>query len=397
MTRNFIPAVRFIALSDVHYEDGHSVERERMARALELANAIAARHPDYQALDALCVAGDFVTRGTEAQFAAFRKTLDEGLMPGTQPIFCMGSHEYMDSGPGAAAEKLRRYFRQAPDIHTVINGFHFIALSPVKGTEFNQEKLDWAAAELAKAAAGNPKRPIFFFQHPHVSDTVCGSILWGEPELAPLLMNYPQVINFSGHSHAPVNDPRSIHQRHFTCLGCGTLSYFELDEFDKHYGTKPPGCRQAAQFLLVEADLQGRVRVIPYDIPSGEAFPVLWEIDEPWNPESFRYTNEKRRAGALPPYFPESANSCVEGNSLHFGQACAAQEYVNDYLVRVRHKGVIVKQAALWSGYYYMQVPETLSLALTGLVPGVEYEYEIIARGFWDNVSTNRLCGHFVL
>jgi hypothetical protein len=104
--------------------------------------------------------------------------------------------------------------------------------------------------------------------------TVYGSANWGEDELTDILMNYPQIIDFSGHSHAPINDPRSIHQRHFTCLGTGTLSYFELDEFDKYYGTIPPGNDRAAQMLFVEADADMRVRVYPYDLITSNFFPM---------------------------------------------------------------------------------------------------------------------------
>jgi hypothetical protein len=298
-----------------------------------------------------------------------------------------------------AYAKLRRTFGQAPDVHEVIRGYHFISISPSHGTQFNQEKRDWAAAQLALAAADDPRRPIFFFQHPHVTGTVYGSICWGEDDLTPLLMNYPQVIDFSGHSHAPVNDPRSIHQAYFTSLGCGTLSYFENDEFDKYYGTHPPAPegRQAAQMLLVEADAAGRVRIVPYDIITDQAFPYVWDIPAAWDPGSFTYTNVKRRTSALPPYFPEDAALCVENNILTFDQAKAPRDYVNDYRVRIRRvsDGVPVRQIALWSHYYVIPMPETLSLPLEGLTPGEEYGIEITARGFWDNESENKLTGRF--
>jgi len=282
---NFTPILRFVALSDVHYEDEPSVERERMAKALRTANRIADESPVYKGFDALCVVGDFANKGSQAQFAAFKHTLDEGLRPGTRRILSVASHEFMGGGPEPAYEKLRRFFGQAPDVHEVIHGYHFISLSPSRGTSFNQDKRDWAAAQLALAAADDPRRPIFFFQHPHVTGTVYGSIIWGEDELCPILMNYPQVIDFSGHSHAPVNDPRSIHQQYFTSLGCGTLSYFENDEFDKYYGTCPPAPEghRAAQMLIVEADAAGRVRVIPYDILTDQPFPCLWDIPAAWS------------------------------------------------------------------------------------------------------------------
>jgi len=399
MSNPFTPTLRFVALSDVHYKDEHSIERERMEKALRIANRIAAESPAYQGFDALCVVGDFANSGSEAQFAAFKLTLDEGLRPNTKRILSVASHEFGSGGPVGAYAKLRRTFGQAPDVHEVINGYHFISVSPSKGTGFSQEKRDWAAAQLAIAGLDDPRRPIFFFQHPHVTGTVYGSIIWGEDELYPILMNYPQVIDFSGHSHAPINDPRSIHQDYFTSLGCGTLSYFENDEFDKYYGTCPPAPegRQAAQMLIVEADAAGRVRVVPYDIITDQPFPCVWELPSPWDPASFTYTNAKRRAAALPPYFPEGATLRVENNILTFDQAAARQDYINDYRVRLRRvsDNVLVKQIALWSHYYIIPMPETLSLPLEGLIPGEEYEIEITARGFWDNESENKLTGRF--
>ena len=396
---DFTPTLRFIALSDVHYQDEHSVERERMAKALQIANRIAAESPAYHGFDALCVVGDFANRGSEAQFAAFKRTLDEGLRPGTKAILSVASHEFGGGGPVGAYAKLRRFFGQAPDVHEVINGFHFISISPSHGTRFNQEKRDWAAAQLALAAADDPRRPIFFFQHPHVTGTVYGSIIWGEDELYPILMNYPQVIDFSGHSHAPINDPRSIHQEYFTCLGCGTLSYFENDEFDKYYGTCPPAPegQQAAQMLIVEADAAGHVRIVPYDILTDGAFPYVWDIPTPWDPESFTHTNAKRRAAALPPYFPPEAALRVENNTLIFDQAKAPPDYVNDYKVRIYQasNNVLVRQIALWSHYYIIPMPATLSLPLEGLTPGEAYDVEITARGFWENESENKLTGRF--
>ena len=397
MNNTFTPALRFVALSDVHYHDERTVERDRMARALRIANRVAAQHPSYQNLDALVVVGDFATSGSEAQFQAFSRTLNEGLQAGTRAILSLASHEYNRGDVAGAVEKLDRFFHQPPDVHAVINGFHFISMSPSQGTDYDGEKRAWAAAELARAAGADPRRPIFFFQHPHIMDTVAGSIDWGNNELTTLLMHYPQVIDFSGHSHAPVNDPRSIHQEHFTCLGCGTLSYFELDEYDKYYGTVPPGHENAAQMLIVEADAQGRVRVTPWNILTDRAFPLLWEIDTPWEPESFLYTRAKRRAAAKAPRFPAGAALRVEGSRLTFDQADHSIEPVLDYYVYIRRMdGSLARKFSLWSEFYFDPMPAALSLPLEGLTPGTEYAAEVVARGFWDNYGADKLMGRFV-
>ncbi|MDR2753469.1 MAG: metallophosphoesterase [Oscillospiraceae bacterium] len=399
MAEKFIPVLRFVAVSDVHYQDRHTPQRERMAKALQIAYREAAAHPDYQSLDALCVVGDLADNGTETQFAAFRQTLEEELHPGTQAILSVASHEFGNAGVEAAYEKMRRILRQEPDVHAVINGFHFISITPSEGTSFNEGKQIWAAKQLQNAAADDPtgRRPIFFFQHPHIRDTVAGSLDWGNADLTAILMHYPQVVDFSGHSHVPVNDPRSIHQEYFTCLGTGTLYYFDLDEYDKYYGTTPPGAQNAAQMLLIEADAVGHVRVQPYNVLNDEPYPYLWKIDT-FEPTQFPYTRKKRRAAAQKPAFAPQAKITYNKGTLEFDQAQSGDsDPVNDYILRVRNaKGRIVRQLSLWAAYYFAPMPPTLQLELEGLTPGAAYTVEITARGFWENVGDPPLVGRFI-
>lgn len=402
MQEDFNAIFRFVALSDVHYKDEPGPERERFAGAIEKAYEIARRDAGHPLLDALFVVGDFADQGTETQMQAFAETL-RMLKPETQAVLSTASHEYNrnSGGPDAAHEKLARIFGQEPDVHKVICDFHCISVSPSTGCNFSEEKRDWAAEELAIAAADDPKKPIFFFQHPHITGTVYGSIHWGEEDLTATLMHYPQVIDFSGHSHAPINDPRSIHQQHFTSLGTGTLSYFELDEFDKAYGTVPPNAENAAQMLIVEADAQNRVRIYPYDLLSGNYFPYVWEVDTPGDPNSFRYTDARYQNAPLPYFTPQAeitASECTANSAvLEFTQASIAADYVNDYTVRVIHRdsNTIVRQTALWSEYYFYEMPKTLRLMVEGLSPDSDYIAEVHARGFWGNRSASPLRAAF--
>ena len=64
--------------------------------------------------------------------------------------------------------------------------------------------------------------------HHAVKGTVYGSELWYTNDLDGILEEYEQVVHFSGHSHFPINDPRSIWQGDFTALNTGTLSYAEM-------------------------------------------------------------------------------------------------------------------------------------------------------------------------
>lgn len=392
---NFKPVLRFMVVSDVHYRDEHSVERDRMELAIKTAYRLSEAE-EYSRLDALYVVGDFATSGSRPQMLAFKDTLDRNLKEETVAVLSMASHEFHGEGEAAALEKFGEIYAQEPDTHRVINGYHFISVTCTNGCHFDDAKRAWVAAELRKAAADDPRRPVFFFQHPHIMGTVYGSANWGEDELTDILMNYPQIIDFSGHSHAPINDPRSIHQRHFTCLGTGTLSYFELDEFDKYCSTIPPEKERAAQMLIVEADAGMRVRIYPYDLITENFFPMTWKIDSAWDPKSYLYTDARYKT-TVAPYFEADAKAVIsdikaDGFKVTFDQAKTEDVYVDDYNVIVKTSdGVIVRNTTLWSEYYFYEMPETLSVEFKELSQNETYYVEIYAGSFWKTVSEKPL------
>ncbi len=391
--KDFKPALRFMVVSDIHYKDEPCVEEERMAKALQIAYRLSEESESYKKLDAVYAVGDFANSGTETQMRKFKATLDKYCKKETQYCLMMASHEYHGGGVEKAHELFKEIFDIPVDNHRVINGFHFISMTCSHACEFEDDKVEFAKKALKEAREADPKKPIFFFQHPHITDTVSGSIYWADEKFYTTFMDFPQVIDFSGHSHVPINDPRSIYQKHFTALGTGSLSYFELDEFDKYYGTVPPNKADCAQMLLVEADKNGRVRIYPYDVLTDNFFPFVWEIDEPWNPESFKYTDARYKTDKAP-YFPE--NTLIEvtdvndkGFKLTFSQAKSDDEYVNDYKIVVKEKATdtIVKQSCLWSEYYFYNMPETLSITFDDLDSGKDYTVDIFAGSFWNTLS----------
>lgn len=399
--KDFQPVLRFITLSDIHVKDEHCVEEERLEQAIQTAAKLAREDETYQRLDAVVIVGDFADNGSEIQMEKVKKTVYGNIPAETQVSISLASHEYSmkNGGEEAALARFDRIFGLPRDDHRVINGFHFINITSTKGCNYDEPKQQWAAEQLKIAAADDPKKPIFFFQHPHITDTVAGSIYWADDALIPYMVKYPQIIDFSGHSHVPVNDPRSIHQRHFTCLGTGTLSYFELDEFDKYYTTCPPKKEQAAQFLIVEADAAGRVRVYPYDLITNRFFGKRWAVDAPWEPDSFIYTDDRMRT-ANKPYFEENAAVKAEakGNTVAvtFDQAKDDEEgFVDDYVVTLRNKdNIIVDKKCLWSEYYFNDLPASLTVGFENLAAG-DYTAEVFARSFWRVRSANTLKATF--
>lgn len=381
--------LRFIACSDLHIKEDIDTERLRFAKGLKLAYKYAETQ-DYKNIDALYIIGDFADRGKEGEMRAVKKCIDENVSENTQVVLTLSSHEFMHDGEQNALNRFHDIFCQAPDLHKIINGFHFISLTTERGCRIDKEKQEWLKNELANTG-DDFKKPVFVFQHPHLTDTVYGSIDWGEDDIISILMDYPQIIDFSGHSHAPINDPRSIHQKYFTSLGTGSMSYFELDEFDKIHGTVPENARECAQFYIVEVFENNSVLAKPLDILSGNFFHSGYCIEKPWAPESFIYTDERFKTENRP-YFAKDSFISQEVNAhevkITFGQAKTDSDRVDSYTVTVKDRidGHIVKQLNITSSYYLYEMPETLSVLFPIRKKG-EYEAFITANSFWKTSS----------
>ncbi len=388
---NMKTVLRFIACSDLHFKEDVTTEHERFQKGMECAYAYAATQA-YQKIDAVYFVGDFVNSGSEGEMRVFKKYMDSCVRPETQKVLMLASHEFFSPDKEAGAlSRLRNMFRQEPDQHRVIGGYHFISVSTEKGCRIGEEKKEWIARELQAAAKEDPFKPIFFFQHPHITNTVYGSICWGEDDIIPILMNYPQIIDFSGHSHAPINDPRSIHQRYFTCVGTGSLSYFELDEFDFLHGTIPDDKAYCAQFHIVEVLEDHTVVIKPFDILSGRFFNDGYVVEKCWEPQSFIYT-DARYVTAKRPVFaadtPVSVRKEGEGLHIEFGQALSDEERPDSYtvVIKSRSDGHTVKQFCVPSSYYLYEMPEKISVKLPFDETGRFTAY-IKANSFWRTSS----------
>lgn len=284
---DFEPVLRFAVCSDVHFGNDNELEAkgeeageeyeeylqkvdvpgQRLAAAIQMAYSYSESYDGYKGLDAFAVAGDFTNKGAPEQYEAFNKTCSENLRADTQRIVCAGNHEYImyeDSDRTEGARVFEKYIGSLNN-HYVINGYHFISVSYDDKVETYLKSGVWLKKELDKAVADTGDKPIFVFQHPAPFLTVYGSVKWGDPTISAILSSYPQVVDFSGHSHYPINDPRSIWQGTFTALGCGTLAYFET-ELDTIAGNFPGDVEQAAQFYFVEADKDGNLRIKAYDL-----------------------------------------------------------------------------------------------------------------------------------
>ena len=91
---NFVPAFRFVVVSDTHLKDEGDIEDQRWAKLFDTAYAYSEGHTAYQNLDGIFVVGDCVDKGTQEQMNRFFAIAEEGLKDGTAFLASLGNHEF---------------------------------------------------------------------------------------------------------------------------------------------------------------------------------------------------------------------------------------------------------------------------------------------------------------
>lgn len=91
----FQPVVRFLVCSDVHYTDDPTPVREYFEKYVKMGYELAEQDENYKAVDALYIVGDFLNTGTEAQFLAFRDSLNKVVREETKVVPVLAGHEFL--------------------------------------------------------------------------------------------------------------------------------------------------------------------------------------------------------------------------------------------------------------------------------------------------------------
>ena len=405
------PAVRFLVCSDVHYEDEMTSARERFEKFVQLGYELAERCSEYPKLDAVYICGDFTDFGTLKQFSAFQESLQRVIRPDTIVVPVLGGHEHFHvvgedatdihaltdmrspyfqsilQKPSYAEKRLRSILKSEPNRHEVINGFHFISVSGMRTYDqwfdsYSKDNVDWVVNEVQKASDAAPHRPVFLFHHRPIAQTIYGERSWGGWEFCLPLANFPQIVDFSGHSHVPCTDPRSIYQRDFTCVGTGAIKCILHD--DSHAsGWSDEDSVKASQGLMVEADNNGTVCIRVIDVVEGV---VRNEriIKEPWNPDTFVYTEQRLRDEAASS-FPSDArivtSVCENSIQITFPQAIGeTAQYV--LTLRYADNGLVAKRKTVWSKQTLLDFPQKIIVNFTDVSSG-NYVIEIEPKGYF--------------
>lgn len=391
-TSDFTPVMRFLITSDSHITTIGDVQTTRLEKMIKMGNKIAKNDEEYNRLDAVLIAGDVTDMGTKIAFGSIKAAIAPVLKDETQFLATVStSHDDRNLGKDSL-ELYESIMGQETDFHRVINGFHFIGISAskIEGEHYSEYQKEWLVQELDKAVADAPDKPIFVLQHEHISNTVYGSSDfegWGMPDFAEILKNYPQVVDFSGHSHYPINDPRSIWQGEYTAVGTGGLYYAEVT-VDDTKTVHPSGYRMASTFWVVEVDADNRIRLRAVDLGAQE-FLCEYILEGPLDRQ---FTPQQQMARSKAPEFAGDADIKVRSKKVVFDAAQSA-DGMPIFLYRafaVDSQGNRTPVGKTVPKYFRYNVPDTVTIELENLPQG-DYTIEVVAENCYG-IQSEPLC-----
>ena len=383
---SFVPAVRLVLFTDSHNKNDH------VADAIDTAYELFDNDSVYAGVDGFFGLGDFSSVGGEGDYANYAATLQEHVRPETPMINIHGNHEFKNDN---YREYFIKYFGHDPNTVTEINGFSCIAFSGERGaTEwtFTADSLKWLSDSINEAEAKANGKAVFVFQHPHPWGTVYGSTYWGDPQINIVLNGHNCVVDFSGHSHFPMNDPRSIIQTTYTSVGCGAMATFETDK-DYIPGQHPDGYDPAAQMCIVEADNDGSVRIRGYDLLS-DTYICEYYIEDVNDSDSYAYTYRNVRAHDSVPVFPEDASATAYKNGagewvISFTEA-ECNYIVHEYRVTIfNDKGLLIYSKNFVDDYFVFDDDNTADFRIgtDTLESGKNYTLYVTAESAYHYYS----------
>ena len=386
VAEDFTPEIRLIAFTDSHNQNHH------VADAIDTAYELFDEDETYAGVDGFFGLGDFSSVGGEGDYVNYVRTLKEHVHEETVCINIHGNHEFKDDN---YREYFINNFGYDPDTVTEINGFSCIAFSGERGaTEwtFTPKSLKWLKSSIKEAEAKADGKPVFVFQHPHPFGTVYGSSVWCDPQLNLIFHGHSNIVDFSGHSHFPLNDPRSINQSTYTAVGCGAMATFELDN---NYipGQHPDGYDPAAQMCIIEADSDGSVRVRGYDLLSDTYF-CDYYIDDVNDTGNYAYTYRNMKANDSAPVFDEGTSARAFRNDngewvISFDEA-HSNFIVHEYKVKIKNsKGLTVFSENFVDDYFVIDDDDTADFRIgtDTLESGQSYTLRVRAESAYHKYS----------
>ena len=323
-------------------------------------------------VDAVIVAGDIACGGQLAELKkagnVWRKVFPGNKRPDgghVEKVFVTGNHDVNgwkykqnEGNPNAASNavgfRLAEAWRDAfgeeysPMYIKNVKGYSFVgAHFDLDGTYHKEGAIASFLEKHRQVLAGT--KPFFYVQHYHPKGTCSAPWAWGQDagHSTAALSKFPNAIAFSGHSHTPLNDDRTLWRGGFTSIGTASMRNllpFGGRENSFIFGEERVG-RQQMPIMHTYDGHQGQLatvygdRIVIERIDFTNSLPLAedWIIPLPARAESF----EERGRKAKIPEFPEgSAVKIKRVKGLDRAKRSAEQVVVSFPNVRSSPKGV---------------------------------------------------------
>ena len=227
-------------------------------------------------VDAVMAPGDLTDWGLKSSLVYLKETWDKVFAgTGVVPLFCTGNHDYdgwwygdmtMEMHALGYSEDEAMSKLGLSDCWKEVMGevdFAPVRKRTVKGYDFIScewgafDKLSGWMAENGKELVGD--KPFFYFQHPPIKDTTSDSIGGAaRDKVRDALDGFPNCIAFTGHTHRPFIDERSIWQDTFTAIATPSLSYAGIPKgYENGSGNRTGKSNQAMPLVPYRRELRG--------------------------------------------------------------------------------------------------------------------------------------------
>ena len=405
----------FAVISDIHIGTNDGDNQTYRARYRRWLKTMGLHDPQIRHL---FIIGDLANNCLAWQYDTIVKIFkDPNLIPQDIKVtFIRGNHDNIRSdGASLFTSKIGQPYNQYQEI----DGYPFISIGCTSSQYryhgyssetpcYDAATMQFLSESLADANEKYPGKPIFVFQHVLPKNTIVGSydtdLAAYSQGLDELFTKYPQVVDFSGHTHLAIGDPHQIFQLSYTAVNDGS---------NKHdsYGTNWPGFHQVGanqevdydaltEGLFCHFDKDGNFHMERWNTARGVNYQRDWVLRPPFDGTNFEY---KSRTGGAAPKWPAGASLTVtqvtsDSVVVTFPQAID-DDVIYRYLINVTNStgtNVIntINQNSLIS--WGPDMPSHISIPIGGLPSNTALTVTVQGRDAYNQV-TSTLSNTFTL